>query len=676
NRTLGGALDEVPAGRADGLASAPTATRCPSTPPPIVNPASPVINPAPSSILRRPSTLRHPSTLRRPSTPAAVINPVPPVNPAPPVDNPEDEAEGNGDVNPDAFSLDFPQGLLSFDDKEEEDEGKEERRRKVLTGVVDENDGSARSSCATRAHMQSAEQKTAVLKEGQVKARRKGMKEAVETLHKYVKTHAEKIAKTFGLSKAEVRGVIMSATKLKRPQAYHEFNAKVWQTCREHNAGKPKGKRIGMMEGRAIAGKVTGTRKTNAQATKDMTLTGDRVFKELLRLEKRTGARGFCIIAGSHASDTIRSSVIGSVDSVRFLPDVFPMDSGTFATKYRNWSCFDADVQAAKEEMHPGKKVYVSATLRDKFWEASGKPKLDVQFVRYEELMRGKEGYEIVGWPDNVPICAPSNMGIGSSAAIDTLYEHLKNGECYWRAVDPAVHAEINKVFAEAGKKKPRRKRVAAKADDSDDAEETEEEEEAPPLKKRKKPAASEDEEEEEALPKKKAVKRKRAQEEEEEAPPRKKAVKKKKVPVVEDEEEEETPKEKARKKKAAAKEKKGKGKEKEKEKEKEVREKRKRVGPTMAMPPQQRDDADVTDGEPAQSSLTAAGPSISATASASTSKAAASSFTTGWESVRVTDEIPRSRGAAAGQPKAKPKLTAKSLQEIADQDYGSSEED
>ncbi|KAJ7664152.1 hypothetical protein B0H17DRAFT_1143809 [Mycena rosella] len=416
-----------------------------------------------------------------------------------------------------------------------------------------------------------------------------------------------------------------------------------------------------------------------------------------MRLEKCTGTRGFCVIAGSHASDTIRSSFIGSVDSVRFLPDVFRMDSGTFTTKYRNWR--------RRRRSTPERR-----------WEATGKPKLDVQFVHYKELMCGKEGYEIVGWPDDVPICTPSNMGVGGSIAIDTLYEHLKNGECYWRAVDPAVRTEINKVFAKAGKKKkPRKRRVAAKADDSDDVEETEEEEEAPPLKKRKEPAVSEDEDEEEVLPKKKVVKRKRAQEEEEEeeAPPRKKAVKKKKVPVVEDEEEEETPKEKAGKKKAGAKKKKGKG----KEKEKEVREKRKHVGAddgnaapakrvpfkhSRMQPPAGRSasivpsDADVTDGEaaPAQSSSTAAGPSTSTTASASTSKAAASSFTTGWESVWVTDEIHQKSKEAAdkmkmqlaadckagvlplAKPKAKPKLTAKSLQEMADQDYGSSEED
>ncbi|KAJ7697049.1 hypothetical protein B0H17DRAFT_1130687 [Mycena rosella] len=614
------------------------------------------------------------------------------------------EAEGNGDINPDAFSLNFPQGLLSFDDKEEEDEGKEEEEEESADkGWVDENDSSALIVLhhqGTHAERHPHMWKTAMLKEGQVKAHRKGMKEAVETLHKYIKTHAEKIAKIFRLSKAEVQGIIMSTTKLKRPQAYHKFNAKVWQTCWEHNTGKPKGERIGIMEGCTIVaaqpkstwsqahldrfkhdwmldqvGKAMGTHKTNTKATKDVTLTGDRIFEELLRLEKHTGMCSFCVLAGSHANNTIWISVISSVDSVWFLPDVFRMDSGTFATKYRNWLCFDADAQVVKEEKHPGKK-------------ATGKPKLDIQFVCYKELMHGKEGYE--------------NCGVAQQCSHLHALQHghrwLSNAECYWRAVELAVHAEIDKVFAEAGKKKkPRKKRAAAKADNSDDTEETEKEEEevVPPLKKRKnvarkKPAASEDKEEEEALPKKKAVKHKRAQEEEEEAPPRKKAVKKKKVPAVEDEEEEETPKEKAGKKKAVAKEKKRKG----KEKEKEVGEKR-NPWPDEAPPLSQAMQTSLMARPRPPNHLRLLPVCLPlAAARASTSKAAASSFMTGWESVQVMDKIHQKSKEAAdkmkmqiaadrkagvlplAKPKAKPKLIAKSLQEIADQDYGSSEED
>ncbi|KAJ7688827.1 hypothetical protein B0H17DRAFT_1202694 [Mycena rosella] len=740
--------------------------------PPIVNPAPPVVNTLPV-VRAAPSVnpmlpINNPAPLPVNTTPP-VIKPTLPIENTPPVINPDDDVDmpsedelppftpyepaDDGDVDPDSLGLDFPQGLLSF---EEEDEGKEQEEEEEESddkGWVDENDGSApvvlrnlgmhaeRNPHAVKqperkpqekGKKATAEQKTAALKEGQLKARREGMKQAVETLHKYVKKHAEKIAQTFGLSKAEVHGVIMSATKLKRPQTYHKFNAKVWWTCRERNTGKPKGERISMMEGRAIvaaqskgdwtqaqlnklkhdwmveqASKKAGTRKTNAEAAKDVTLTGDRIFEELLLLEKRTGLRGFCVIAGSHASDTIRSSVIGSVDSVRFLPDIFHMDLGTFATKYRNWACFDADVAAEKEATHPGKKVYVSATLRDKLREATGKPRLDVQFLRYDELMRGKEGYEIVGWPDDVPICAPSKMGVGGSAAIDILYERLKNGECYWRAIDPAVRTEINKAFLEAGKKKkPRKTKPAAKADDSDDAEETEEEEEAPRKKRkravRKKPAVSEDKEEEEALPKKKkAAKRKRAQEEEEEeeeARPRKKAAKKKKAAAVEDEEEEAAPKKKVGKKVTV------------KGKEKAAGEKRKRDGADdsnaapakrvpfkhlRAKPPAGRSasivpsDADITGNEtaPAQSSSTAAAASTSVSTSKSTPK-------TGWESVRVTDEMRQiSKDAAdrmkrqieadrkAGtlppaRPKPKPRPTAKSLQEIADLDYGSSSEE
>ncbi|KAJ7664158.1 hypothetical protein B0H17DRAFT_1211424 [Mycena rosella] len=222
NRTLGGALDEVLCRTCGRFGQCAHSNALPINPaPPIVNPASPIINPAPLVNPAPPVNPVPPISPAPPihSTPPVinptlpVINPVPPVNPALPVDNPEDEVPSEDDLPP--FNPHEAEG-----NGDEEDEGKEEEEEEEESadeGWVDENDGSApivlrqqgmhaeRHPHAMKQPVRNAkergkataERKMAVLKEGQVKARQKGMKEAVETLHKYMKTHAEKIAKTF-----------------------------------------------------------------------------------------------------------------------------------------------------------------------------------------------------------------------------------------------------------------------------------------------------------------------------------------------------------------------------------------------------------------------------------------------------------------------------------------------
>ncbi|KAJ7669102.1 hypothetical protein B0H17DRAFT_1142252 [Mycena rosella] len=576
-----------------------------------------------------------------------------------------------------------------------------------------------------------AEEATAALMQEQLKSRCQGLKEAIQRLHGHVKEEVEEMTQTFKLSKAEVRGVIMSATKMKKPKAYHEFNAKVWNHCQQHNEGKPKGERIDMIQSCAIeelnqlktdwmvkeANKKAGTRKTNAEAAKDVMLTGDRIFEELLLLEKRTGTHGFCVIAGTHENNTIRSTVVGSVESVKFLPDVLRMDAVSFANRYSSWVRFDdTDTKEAKLAKGPRKKNYVTSMLRKKLMEITGKPTLNVEYVRYNKIMRAKEGVEIVGWLD-MPMMAPSKMGVGGTAAIDNLYERLKAGTCYWWRVNPQVREELLVKYAGNVKKQvKRRKSVKGKGREVESkAEESKEEEEAPPPKRKKKRVRAASDNEEEAPPKKKAKVRKgkkcaveeeEEEEEEEEVPKRKR---KKAVAEAEDEEEDAPPKKKAKKKAAQGEEgvetvenpkKKGKGKVADKGKAKEkqsaieepttfkrsvLRHRRPPAGRSVSVVPSDADHSDADTAAPSTSTSTAA-----AAATASTSKSAADKR---WDKIRVSDEVVTAsrvapekmkRMIAAGHeastiapPKPKPKAkTTKSLKEIEEDAYGTSREE
>ncbi|KAJ7690098.1 hypothetical protein B0H17DRAFT_1201890 [Mycena rosella] len=539
-----------------------------------------------------------------------------------------------------------------------------------------------------------AEKATSALMQEQLKAQHKGLKEAVQRLHDQVKEQADELADTFKLSKAEVHRIIMSTTKMKKPKAYHKFNAKVWRCCQQHNEGKPKGERIDMIQGRAMvrdepegtwsqeeldqlkidwitaqALKKTGTHKTNAKAAKDATVTGDRIFEELLLLERHTGARGFCVIAGAHENDTIRSTVVGSIESINFLPDEAKLVKG------------------------PGKKNFVTTTLRKKLREITGKPTLSVEYVRYDEIMRAKEGAELVGWPD-MPMMAPLKMSVGGSAAIDTLYERLKAGTCYWRRVNPEVRNELLAKYA-GNVKKQMKKRKSTKgkgkdAEDKSDAEETEEEDEAPPPKKKKKARAARDDSDEE------------------EAPPTKKGkAKERKAPAVEEEEEEEEEEIPRRKRKKAVEEavetvekvkKKGKGKAadkgKGKKRQRDVEEvaapKRSALKHRRQAPPGRSvsivlSDADKSDYDNARADPTNC-PSTSASPSAAAASASKSASDVRWDKIRVSDDVIRLSQEAAekmkamvaagrkdgsirpANPKAPPK--PKNLKEIEEEDY------
>ncbi|KAJ6523233.1 hypothetical protein DFH09DRAFT_1330113 [Mycena vulgaris] len=357
----------------------------------------------------------------------------------------------------------------------------------------------------------SAEKSTAGLKQKGLKQARAGLAEAVAALHLLVEEKAEALAAEYHLSLDEVKDVVRSATKFKKTRGYHEFNAKVWQRGVELNADKEPGQSLDIHQLQDIVraepegtwspeqlaqlkadytahklSKKAGTRASNAEAAKDATFIGDRFFEELILLEKRTGARGFAVIAGSNVNDTI-------------IPTMTP---ATFALKFNKWACFREEVDADKMG-HTELKGTVAKLLQEDLCHVSGNDSIKIDYKNYEEIMQAFYGYEIVGWPDNVSIAAPSNLGRGGSAALKVLFERLKSNTCFWRAVDGDRRKELQTKWEKQGGKKGKGKKKAAKQDE-------EEEEEEPQTKKSKgkrRQREAESEEEEEAPARRKTKK-------------------------------------------------------------------------------------------------------------------------------------------------------------------------
>ncbi|KAJ6457859.1 hypothetical protein DFH09DRAFT_1349486 [Mycena vulgaris] len=360
----------------------------------------------------------------------------------------------------------------------------------------------------------SAEKSTAGLKQKGLKQARAGLAEAVAASHLLVEEKAEELAAEYHLSLDEVKDVVRSATKFKKTRGYHEFNAKVWQRGVKPNADKEPGQSLDIHQLQDIVraepegtwspeqlaqlkadytahklSKKAGTRASNAEAVKDATF-----------IAYSSGETNECTGVCRHRwlQCPIIPTIVGSPESCKFLTDVHKMTPATFALKFNKWVCFREEVDADKMG-HTELKGMVAKLLQENL-----RTPADLFFSllpsltkNYEEIMQAFYGYEIVGWPDNVSIAAPSNLGRGGSAALKVLFEHLKSNTCFWRAVDGDRRKELQTKWEKQGGKKGKGKKKAAKQDE-------EEEEEEPQTKKskgkrRQREAKSEEEEEVEA---------------------------------------------------------------------------------------------------------------------------------------------------------------------------------
>ena len=111
----------------------------------------------------------------------------------------------------------------------------------------------------------------------------------------------------------------------------------------------------------------------------------------------------------------------------------------------------------------------------------SGKD-LKINYVKYDEVVRATHGFEIIGWPDDIPMQAPSTMGAGGTANQAKLLELLRAGTLYWQKVPEDELERLRKKY-----KKGRSK--AKKAVEESEEEPESSEEEPQPKKVAKKPS-------------------------------------------------------------------------------------------------------------------------------------------------------------------------------------------
>ncbi|KAJ7430042.1 hypothetical protein B0H11DRAFT_2264372 [Mycena galericulata] len=430
----------------------------------------------------------------------------------------------------------------------------EEEKRKAAAAGEALKDGAATPTkdAPGNATPSTAINNTAALKQKQLKESRKKLDDEILAFEEEVDARAAVLADSLHLDFDEVRARLGHATKFKKQRKYNEFNAKVWRRENELNTDRELGDALKLEEIQKIVREEAqwpnadliqlkvdyleyksqsskGTRPSNAEATKDAVSIADRIYEELALLEYRTGTRGFCVIVGSDVNDTIPSMCLGTQQSLAFISQVLGIDESTLALKMNKWACLRELPPKDATQRRAEVVAMIEAALRS----TTGKSHVHMEYLNYDKIIRARLGYEIVGWPKDMPLVAPSKMKSGGTEAITTLWQRLKSGECKFQRMDDDAHEELVAKFKE-GKRK--QKRAAASKDSTDEEkvqEMSEEEDSEDEGAKKKKKSKSKGEGKGKAAPKKKKV----VEEDEEEATP---PPKKKKKKVVEDEDEDE----------------------------------------------------------------------------------------------------------------------------------------
>ncbi|KAJ6476171.1 hypothetical protein C8R45DRAFT_1158709 [Mycena sanguinolenta] len=247
-------------------------------------------------------------------------------------------------------------------------------------------------------------------------------------------------------------------------------------------------------------------------AANDIAALASRINDELHLAERRTGCRGFAVLTASHSDLDIGAHIVGTDASLKYFPEMQHMDGAAFANKYRTWATAERVVRAGPVPTDPTKRrSEVVAMIEQGLQEKTGNNKVRMNYVAYERLVMGELGWELLGWPENVPMGAPSKMGSGGAAAIWTLWERLSSGTCRWERVSEERRAQIREKYKAYKKKGRVGGKVKEEEGDADEGDDEEEEEQETSTPKKRRRAREEQDEDEPTNPKK----RRRAREEE-----------------------------------------------------------------------------------------------------------------------------------------------------------------
>ncbi|KAJ7034811.1 hypothetical protein C8F04DRAFT_1259490 [Mycena alexandri] len=332
---------------------------------------------------------------------------------------------------------------------------------------------------------------------------------AISDFEQLAADEAERIAKKFGKDIDAVKKTMRGLTSLAKERAINLQNAKVWKYSAEVNANLPPGSKIRapalhkhvktapkwvsmtqseqdlllqeFEEARGV--KKSGTRLSNAAASRDVTAFTNRMDKELTLLYKRTGAIGFCCIGRSDVGDTLKPACVGR-EAVKFFPHVLHTTDNQFAMKFDNYTC-NRDLVGTEVNFNTLRSQTIGM-IGDGLERATGK-KIQMKYNDYDSLLT-EYHVKLLGWPEEVEFLAPSVLG--NVERLRPLYDALISGSCRWQKMSDARIAEHKAAMAEKTaakkKKKERSDKGLTREEAAEERKRKREEEEEEGVKKRK----------------------------------------------------------------------------------------------------------------------------------------------------------------------------------------------
>ncbi|KAJ7027035.1 hypothetical protein C8F04DRAFT_1189984 [Mycena alexandri] len=354
-----------------------------------------------------------------------------------------------------------------------------------------------------RVELTEAEKNQAALKR-QLKGDKKAEYEAAVTeFDALMRQTADKLAKEFDKTPADVRKALRGKGNLVGERAHNLQNARVWKLSLEVNATRPVGTKLkapalqkmikeqGLFEDQTQAEqdellaefeesrglKKSGTRLNNAAAARDVTAFTKTINKELELLRKRTGAIGFCAIAHSSITDTLKPACVGTEEAMKFFPQILHTTEEQFAVKFNNYG-INKEVIVLGGNFEFLRKDTI-ARIAEGLFRAMGKH-LHMKYGDYDDLLTDY-GVELVGWPQDVPFQAPSVLG--NTQRIRPVHEALVAGSLRWEKMSDARVAEHKEAVSKKAKKEKKER-----SDKGLSREEAKELKDKQPKKKRKRP--------------------------------------------------------------------------------------------------------------------------------------------------------------------------------------------
>ncbi|KAJ7021720.1 hypothetical protein C8F04DRAFT_1273385 [Mycena alexandri] len=288
---------------------------------------------------------------------------------------------------------------------------------------------------------------------------------AISDFEQLAADEAERIAKKFGKDIDVVKNAMRGLTSLAKERAINLQNAKVWKYSAEVNANLPPGSKIRapalhkhvktapewvsmtqseqdlllqeFEEARGV--KKSGTRLSNAAASRDVTAFTNRMDKEV----------SFCCIGRSDVGDTLKPACVGR-EAVKFFPHVLHTTDNQFAMKFDNYTC-NRDSVGTEVNFNTLRSQTIGM-IGDGLERATGK-KIQMKYNDYDSLLTECH-VELLGWPEEVEFLAPSVLG--NVERLRPLYDALISGSCRWQKMLDARIAEHKAAMAEktAAKKK------------------------------------------------------------------------------------------------------------------------------------------------------------------------------------------------------------------------------